>query len=137
MSIYALDTNIVSYFLRDNEVVMKAISNLMENRHSITIPPVVYYEVRRWLMSSNTAKKIKAFENLCGASIIDKIDIDTLEIAASIYVELKKKGRCVEDSDIFIAASCIKHNYTLVTNNVKHFENIDGIQFINWMNQRE
>jgi PIN domain nuclease of toxin-antitoxin system len=37
MIVYALDTNIVSYFLHDNEVVMKAISNLIESRHSITL----------------------------------------------------------------------------------------------------
>jgi predicted nucleic acid-binding protein len=115
MSGYALDTNIVSYFLRDNEVVMNEINNLFKTGQTISIPPFVYYEIRRWLMSSNATTKIKAFEKICKVSRIDKIEKNTLEAAASIYVELKKHGRIVEDSDLFIAACCIQNDYILVT----------------------
>ncbi len=30
-------------------------------------------------------------------------------------------GELIEDADIFIAAMCLKNDYVLVTNNVKHF----------------
>jgi predicted nucleic acid-binding protein len=93
MSIYALDTNIVSYFLRDNEVVMKAISNLIENRHSITIPPVVYYEVRRWLMSSNAAKmKPKIVEE---AEEAERLRLEEEERLRMEIEENNKKKRVV------------------------------------------
>jgi predicted nucleic acid-binding protein len=133
MSGYALDTNIVSYFLRDNEVVMTEINNLIKAGQTISIPPFVYYEIKRWLMSSNDTTKIKAFEYICKVSLIDKIEMNTLETAASIYVELKKLGKIVDDSDLFIAACCIQNDYALVTNNVKHFENVDGLTIVNWM----
>jgi tRNA(fMet)-specific endonuclease VapC len=31
-----------------------------------------------------------------------------------------------------IAAYCLKHNLTLVTNNTKHFKNIEGLEIVNW-----
>ena len=61
------------------------------------------------------------------------MDKETGEIAAYIYAKLQKRGRLIEDADLLIAAYCIQNDYTLVTNNSKHFENIDTLQFVNWI----
>jgi tRNA(fMet)-specific endonuclease VapC len=46
-------------------------------------------------------------------------------------MELENKGIQIGD-DVLIAAYCIKHNLPLVTNNTKHFKDIDNLQTINW-----
>jgi len=53
--------------------------------------------------------------------------------AAQIYAELYVKRFTVKDSDILIAAFCIANGYILVTNNTKDFENIDGLQMVDWV----
>ena len=53
------------------------------------------------------------------------------KIAVSIYVNLKRKGFTVGDSDILIEAFCIEKNFTLVTRNTKHFVNIDDLSIVN------
>ena len=53
------------------------------------------------------------------------------EKAVEIWVKLKAKGRLIGDGDIFIAAFCIVNDYTLITNNIKHYENIKDLQIIN------
>ena len=40
----------------------------------------------------------------------------------------------IEDMDLFIAATALYNDLTLVTNNTKHFENIPGLKLENWKN---
>jgi tRNA(fMet)-specific endonuclease VapC len=40
-----------------------------------------------------------------------------------------------DEFDILIGATVIKNNLTLVTDNVKHFVNMNGIKVENWLNR--
>ena len=55
------------------------------------------------------------------------------EIAADIWAETKKSGKTIDDTDILIAAFCMANGFVLVTDNIKHFERIDGLRFENWL----
>lgn len=57
---------------------------------------------------------------------------DALDIFATEKARLKKEGRPVDDFDLLIGASAIANDLTLVTNNIKHFERLKGIQLENW-----
>ena len=63
---------------------------------------------------------------------LGEMTVDAWERAANIYAELYAKRFTVKDADIVIAAFCMVNEYTLVTANTKDFENIDGMQFVNW-----
>jgi predicted nucleic acid-binding protein len=133
MTSYALDTNIVSYYLKNNRDIINKVDNVLADYNRIIISPIVYFEIKRWLLSNNALIKMAAFEKLCSYSGIGIIDKDLLEIATSLYVKLKKQGITIEDADILIASDCIKNNLILVTNNIKHFEMIKELQIINWI----
>lgn len=45
---------------------------------------------------------------------------------------MKKRGNLIEDADILIAAIALVENLVLVTDNVRHFERVDGLQIENW-----
>jgi len=128
---YALDTNIITYYLKGNEKIQDIIDKEAENEN-IVIPPFVYFEVKKWLLAVNSKNKLQAFEELCKEYGIDSITKETLDITLSIYIKLRKSGITVDDGDLLIAAYCIQNNYTLVSNNLKHFEKIEGIQIANW-----
>jgi predicted nucleic acid-binding protein len=106
---------------------------MLAANNKIVISPIVYFEIKRWLLSNNAPIKLAAFEKLCSYSGVKTIDKDLLELAASLYVKLKKQGITIEDADILIASDCIKNKFILVTNNVKHFERINELQTINWI----
>jgi predicted nucleic acid-binding protein len=133
MIIYALDTNIISYYLKNNQQIINRISLELTNNNKIVVPPIVYFEIKRWLLSNNSKTKLLAFETLCKHSDLGIIDKEILEIAIFSYIILRKKGLVIEDADILIAAYCIKNNYTLVTNNIKHLKNIENLAIINWI----
>jgi tRNA(fMet)-specific endonuclease VapC len=51
---------------------------------------------------------------------------------ADIRSSLQKKGQIIEDMDMLIAACVIAEGAVLITNNEKHFSNIDGLKIENW-----
>jgi predicted nucleic acid-binding protein len=94
---------------------------------------MVYFEVKRRLLYINAAAvKLKVFETLFFHTGIDSINKKTLDIAITIYIQLRKIGVIIDDADMLIAAYCIQNGYILVSNNAKHFANIDTLQIENW-----
>jgi len=132
MSVYALDSNIVSFYLRGNNTVIENIEKAIGEEHSIVITPIAYYEVKRGLLLIDAIKQIKKFEDFCSLFPVGRFGDYLLEDAITIYVQERKEKRNTEDADIFIAAFCLHNNYILVTDNTKHFKNIKGLNTVNW-----
>jgi len=128
---YALDTNIITYYLKGNEKILDKVDQEAKN-DNIIIPPFAYFEVKKWLMAVNSKIKLQAFEKLFEKCGIDAIEKKILDLSLSIYIKLRQKGVTVDDGDLLIAAYCIQNNYILVSNNQKHFEQIENIQVVNW-----
>ncbi len=55
-----------------------------------------------------------------------KLDETTAEIYATIFKQLKTKGKPIPTNDIWISATAIQYGLALLTLD-KHFENIDGL----------
>jgi tRNA(fMet)-specific endonuclease VapC len=56
------------------------------------------------------------------------IDAETAQIFARERGRLRADGMLIGDVDLFIAATAVQHNTTLLTNNRRHFERIDGLR---------
>jgi predicted nucleic acid-binding protein len=133
--IYALDTNIISYMLDDNDKIKNQINLITSNGHTLIIPATVDYEIRRGLLSKNYLKKLKKFEQLQQFINVGNFDLDVWRKAAEIYAILSKQGKPVGksfDGDVFTAAYCVINDYTIITNNKRHFERIDKLKFEEW-----
>ena len=48
--------------------------------------------------------------------------------------ELERKGKPIGPLDMMIAGHAKSLGYTVVTNNTKEFERIDGLRLENWVN---
>ncbi len=63
--------------------------------------------------------------------------VDWTSSAASSYADirlsLEKQGLPIGEMDMMIAASAVSGGYTLVTNNIRHFSRIDGLDLENWV----
>jgi len=128
---YALDTDIITYYLKGDENIISKVDSEAEN-DSIIIPPFVYFEIKKWLFANNSQTKLHAFEKLTNKYGIDVIGKEVFDLALSIYIKLRKRGITIDDGDILIAAYCVKNNFILITNNQKHYKNIENIQVANW-----
>ena len=50
-----------------------------------------------------------------------------------IKYELKKMGKLVDEFDMMIASHAVSERLIVVTDNIKHFENMPNVKVENWM----
>jgi len=128
-----LDTNIISAFLKKDLRVVSRVSNYLESFDRLTINIISYYEILRGLKDLGNEEKLRKFEEFVQENEFISIGKDAVIKAAEIYAYLKKQGNLIEDADILMASIAIVENLVLVTNNIKHFERIEGLATENWL----
>jgi predicted nucleic acid-binding protein len=84
-------------------------------------------------MAVNAIAKEREFDKLCNDFEVGEMNTFAWLEAARLYALCKQNGRVIEDADLFIAAFCIVNDYTLVTNNTKHFDDIHELRLVNWI----
>ena len=127
-----LDTNILTAFLKKDSKVVKKVSGYLDYFDCLTIDIISYYEILRGLEDLGNEDKIKEFEGFINENELVLIRREMMQKAADIYAHLKKKGKIIEDADILIASIAMVEGLTLVTDNIKHFKRIEGLDTENW-----
>ena len=130
---YALDTNTVIRFLRDDPIVCRKFDTAVERGDEIVIPPIVHYEVERGFLCKSAPRKENSYHILIEQCPVGEMSAEILENGAGIYAALYRAKLTIGDADILIAAFCRVGGYTLVTNNVRHFNVIEGLKFEDWV----
>jgi tRNA(fMet)-specific endonuclease VapC len=59
-----------------------------------------------------------------------EIDQDICQCFGRERGKLRKAGKMLGDFDLMIAATCLCRNLTLLTNNLSHFERIEGLRLL-------
>jgi predicted nucleic acid-binding protein len=129
---FVLDANIISFWLKKAKGVRDKVDEMHNAGHTILISPHAWYEVQRGLLAADMTAVMRRFDNFCKSYKVAETDSLIHAIAAEVYAHRYKKGDTPNDMDIYIAAFCLQHGYTLVTNNTKHFENIPALILTDW-----
>lgn len=130
---YMLDTNICIYAIKRGP--REVIERLKEhNTSEICISSVTYAEL------IHGVEKSKAVDKNCIALTLLLTDIEILpfDISAAegygeIRTELERKGALIDPLDMMIAGHARSLGYTVVTNNIREFERIEGLRLENWV----
>ncbi len=59
--------------------------------------------------------------------------LDSLDVYASEKARLRKTGKPVDDFDLLIGSIAIANDLILVTNNKEHFNRLNNIKIVNWI----
>ena len=131
---YIIDSDIISYYLKGNEQIKNKLIENELNNNCIFITCINYWEIKRGLLKINADRKLKDFEEFCEEFKIIFLDkIEMFDIAADIWANLSKQGNIINVSDMLVASISLYYNYTIVTNNVKHFDHVDDLKIENWI----
>jgi len=130
---YAFDTNTIIHLMRGTPSVRENREKAQKSGARFIISPFVNYEIQRGLIIKPIPAHKKAYAVICDNCSLEDMTADAWERAAHIYAGLYSKHFTVKDADILIASFCVVNGYTLVTANIKDFENIDDLQFVNWV----
>lgn len=128
---YLLDTNICIALLRGNRDIAKKIIDLGEGACHLSV--ITLYELMFGAYYSKREKqeipKVKQF--------VERFPIvplvDAVEEYAIIKTRLRSSGILIDEFDLMIAASALAGSYTLVTDNIKHFQRITDLKLENWI----
>jgi tRNA(fMet)-specific endonuclease VapC len=130
--VYALDTNTIIHLLHLTPAVIKRRDAAIEQGMQLVIPPYVNFEIKRGFHYVSAPRKEQLYKQLLTRYPVGDMSAETWELAAVLYADTRRSGRTVDDADLLIAAFCIVGDYTLVTNNTRHFEGIDGLKLEDW-----
>jgi len=128
-----LDTDIISYYFNANIKIKEKILEAIEKNENICTTVINIYEILKGFKWKNNKSKENQFKEFLEDIIVFTIDDDVIEIASEIYSNLRKNGKTIGDADILIAAIVIKNNGILITNNIKHYDDIESLKLINWI----
>ena len=128
-----LDTDIISYYFNANIKIKEKLLEAIDNNNNICTTVINIYEILKGFKWKNKNDKEIQFKEFLEDVIVYTIDVDVIEIASEIYSNLRKNGKTIVDADILIAAIVIKNNGILVTNNIKHYDDIGSLKLINWI----
>lgn len=131
-SLYLLDTCTLSDYLRRDRSVVKAIHN--QRSTSLAVSVITQYEIQVGLLNKPSLQpeylpQLNEFYNKVN---IIGINDQIAYCAAGIKTDLKKAGTPIGEPDIFIAATAIAWDLTIITSNTKDFEKIEGLRIEEW-----
>jgi len=127
-----LDTDICSYYLKGNDDVIEKVVDYLTKYPTLNISSITYYEILKGLEYKQASSQKERFENLVEEVNIINVNQSSLKISAKIYGYLRRNGQMIGVSDTLIAGLAIEKNLQLITNNTKHFENIENLDLENW-----
>jgi len=129
--VFLLDTDTIIYSLKGDLAVKKALGEHLRDAMGISVVTLMelYYGAYKSRKTVANLARIRAIEN---AFEVISISQEAAQTFGELKATLEKQGTPLDDFDLILAACALTHNFTLVTNNVKHFDRIAGLRLENW-----
>ena len=133
---YLLDTDTIVFLLRGNRSVAKRIMEAGDDHIATTTINLaeLYFGA---FNSKRVEDNLRAVDEFRRATRVFSLDSAAAVMFGKIKATLKQERNLVNDSDLLIAAVALSTQSVLVTNNVRHFNRIEGLVVENWMKEQE
>ena len=128
---YLIDTDTLIYNLKGNEAVKDNLKRHLEDPLKISVITLMelYFGAYKSEKVNVNLAKVRTLENTFEIIETNK---NSAETYGMLKASLEKSGTPLDDFDLIIASCALAYNLTLVTNNVKHFNRIEGLKLTNW-----
>ena len=126
---YLIDTDWIIDYLNDREPVASKVEELRKKGLCISIISLaeLYEGVYR---SKDPAKAENGLLDFLSGVKVLGINEEICRIFGRERGRLRKKGILIGDFDLLIASTCLHYSIPICTNNVEHFNRIEGLEVI-------
>ncbi len=124
-----LDTDTISYYLRGDENVRK---KFLAHRVELASTVINYSELIFGLKRRDNKNLLPKVELMFDNIKIYNFDKNSARVFGILKALLCKNGTTVADMDLMIASIAIANDEVLISNNLKHFKNIEGLAIESW-----
>jgi tRNA(fMet)-specific endonuclease VapC len=123
-----LDTNGLSA-VADGDAALEPI---LRTATEVAVPVIVLGEYRYAIQQSRNRQRYEQWltETIRNYRVLD-VDEETAISYATIRTELKRAGTSIPSNDVWIAALCRQHSFSLLSRD-RHFDFVGGIERLDW-----
>jgi Predicted nucleic acid-binding protein, contains PIN domain len=123
------DTSFLIDIMKSDKEAIKKAEEIENKGSTIAVTSISIFElfVGVSLSIKQDRERNKINRILKGLSIIS-FDEDSAIEAGKIFAQRRKDGSTIEPDDSMIAGICSRRNEILVTRNIKHFNDIEGLR---------
>ena len=122
---YLIDSNVLIDFLKGKEYVVDILKKLKPDERGTST--ICVGEILEGLTFN---KEKDEFSRLVSLMTIYDVNLKVVVKFAEIRKKLRENGSLIDNLDILIAATCLANDLVLITNNLKHFERIEGLKIL-------
>lgn len=128
---FLLDTNICSaHMRRPGRLAHRFIQHIGQ----LAIPTIVLGELYAGAYShSNSARLLSLISDLLQEVHVLDFDSQCAEQFGQVRGSMSQQGIAFNTVDLMIGSVALVHNLTLVTNNTVDFQNIPGLNLVDWL----
>jgi tRNA(fMet)-specific endonuclease VapC len=123
---YLIDTDWVIHYLNGHPSIVVRLNSLTGQGCALSVVSLAELYEGVYFSSNPTGNEQALDDFLRGASVLG-IDAETCKIFGQHRGRLRAKGKMVGDFDLLIGATGLRHGLTVLTNNRRHFELIEGL----------
>ena len=127
MKKYLIDSDILIYFLKGKQEVVKRLSQIPID--DLYISRINYTELMYGAYNSTKIdQNLKIIEPFLDSfTVLEFTKVSSL-IFAKEKARLKKSGNIIADMDLMIASIALENDCTLISNNIKHFDRVQNLK---------
>jgi tRNA(fMet)-specific endonuclease VapC len=130
---YLLDTNIWSALIRRTNVGLNKRFEALD-RGRLALSPIVLGELQvGYYKGDRTPKRLAVIDAIRTSSELLTINSRVADTYSQLRARLEQAGTPIGPNDTWIAAETLHHKLVLVTNNVREFSRVPGLQVENWL----
>jgi predicted nucleic acid-binding protein len=131
MKVVLLDTNTLSYILKNRQPVEDRFQKALEDGARFLLASAVHYELTRYLELKGASRLMDVYVQLVESWLPCNLSFEDWNDAALLWAERHRIGKSISDLDLLLATVARKPEAILVTSNTRHFENL-GLVLEDW-----
>ncbi len=127
---YLVDTDWIINYLKGDESTVNTLETLYDKGFAISV--ISFSEIYEGIFyyKGKTRNKLERdFQQFLEGVIVIDVDENIGKVFGELRAELRKEGNLIDNFDLLIASTAIQHDLELLSNNVKHFKRIKGLNF--------
>ena len=131
----SVDTNVLVEVLRNRSpAVRRAFALATAGSEPVVMCLIVYHELLFGAVRhpDPAAERIR-IRRVSSQIGIEPLDARDMAVAADIRGDLARRGTTIGPFDLLIAGQARARGWTVVTNNTREFNRIDGLKVVDWM----
>ncbi|MCI0685131.1 MAG: type II toxin-antitoxin system VapC family toxin [Gemmataceae bacterium] len=128
---FLLDTDTCSAYLRGTHLVA---NKMTQYSGRLFLSAIAAGELFTWAFRANASpKRLQSLLDLLVDVSFLPVDMDIARKFGEIRAQQFDQGITTGEMDLFLAATALVHDLTLVTHNTADFVNVPGLRLVDWL----